>query len=550
MAITETRPPTESTAESAEPERFIGLPDHEQSGLVGFLGTGDHVSLGRAYIVVSLLLGVLALADAALYTADRAKTHPSFTQHLFQVFTSSRITLVFVVAIPLLVGLATCITPLQVGANTVAFPRAAAMAFWGWLVGSGLVVAAYAIDGGPAGGRAKAVDLSYAGLALVLASLLVATVCIMTTVIALRPPGLWLDRVPMFSWSMVVAGTVWLLTLPVLLANILLVYVDHHYGRPSSFGIGFNQWPQISWAFTQPQIYAIVIPALGIVNDVVATLSGARQKHRSAMMATIGAFGILTFGAYAQPAYYPNVYNEALFITMSILVILPLLAAFGGWAATLRAGRPMLKSPLLFVLGAALVTLVATLAGSLFTIEKLRLHDASGFAKDGIVTLPFADGHFLLVVSAATLAALGGVVFWCPKVFGRLANDGLAKLAALVGVVGGLVAGLPMLVYGFALKSSSLLNSAHFLNGTSALGTVLVAAAVVLVAVAVLMGERSPDDDAWGVGQTLEWSVASPPPAGGFGQLERVVSAEPLLDRAEAAADVSPSGSTDVVGAS
>ncbi len=263
----------------------------------------------------------------------------------------------------------------------------------------------------------------------------------------------------------------------------------------------------------------------------MATLSGARQKHRSAMMATIGAFGILCFGAYAQPAYYPNVYNEALFIAMSVLVILPMLAALGGWAATLRAGRPMLKSPLLFVLGAAFVTLLATLAGGLFTIRPLRLHDTAALAKHGVATIPFADGHFLLVASAATLAALGGVLYWCPKVFGRLANDGLAKLAALVGVVGGLVAGLPLLVYGFALKSSSLFDSARFLNGTSALGTALVAVAVVLVVVAVLMGRRGVDDDAWGVGQTLEWSVPSPPLPGGFGPLERVVSAEPLLDR-------------------
>jgi cytochrome c oxidase subunit I len=533
MAITETRPPTESTADEAEPERFIGLPDHEQSGPVGFLGTGDHLSLGRAWIVLSLLLGILAFADAALFTADSTKTHPSFAQHLFQVYTSSRVTLVFLVAMPLLIGLATCITPLQVGANTVAFPRAAALAFWGWLVGSGLLVAAYAIDGGPAGGRAKAVDLSFAALAMVVASLIVASICIVTTVIALRAPGLWLDRVPMFSWSMVVAGTVWLLALPVLLANIVLVYVDHHYGRPSSFGIGFNQWPQISWAFAQPQIYAVAIPVLGLANDVVATLSGARQKHRSAMMATIGAFGILAFGAWAQPAFYPDVYNEALFISMSVLIILPVLVAFGGWAITLRGGRPMLKSPLLFVLGAALVALLATLAGALFSIKDLRLDDASGWAKHGVTTLPFADGHFLLVVSAVTLAGLGGVLYWCPKIFGRLANDGLAKLAALVGVVGGLVAGLPLLVYGFALKSSSLLDSAHFLNGTSSLGTLLVAVSVVLVVAAVLMGRRGVDDDAWGVGQTFEWSVASPPVPGGFGQLERVDSAEPLLDRNE-----------------
>ncbi len=531
MAITETRPPNESLAAEAEPVRFIGLPEHEQSGLAGFIGTGDHTSLGRAYILLSLLFGVLAFGDETFFAADSTRSHPWGVQHLFQVYTSSRVALVFLFAVPLMLGLATYLVPLQIGANTVAFPRAAAMAFWGWLIGSLLVVAAYAVDGGPVGGRAKAVDLSYAGLALVLAALVVAAVCVLTTVIALRPPGMWLDRVPMFSWSMVVAGTVWVLTLPVLLANILLIYVDHHYGRPSLFGVGFNQWPQLSWAFMQPQIYVIAIPALGIANDVIATFTRVRQQHRSALMATIGAFGILSFGAYAQPAFYSDVYNEALFIAMSVLIIVPALVLLGGWMATLRAGRPLLDSPLLFVLGAALVAVVATIAGGVFTIRAFKLHD-SGWARLAAVP-PFVDGHFLLVVTVVVLAGLGGVVYWSPKVFGRKANEGLAKLAALVGVVGGLVAGLPLLVYGFALKSSGLAKSAHFLYGTSALGSLLLLVALVLVLVAVLMGRRQADDDAWGVGQTLEWTVASPPSPGQFGQLETVVSAEPVLDRTD-----------------
>jgi heme/copper-type cytochrome/quinol oxidase subunit 1 len=534
MAITETRPPTESPVDEAEPDRFVGLPEHDQRGLAGFMGTGDHRTLGRAYLIVALVLGVVAFLDAAVYTADRTKTHPSFAQHLFQVYTSSRITLVFVVAIPLVIGLATCVVPLQVGANTVAFPRAAALAFWGWLLGSGLLVAAYAIDGGAHGGRPKAVDLSYAGLALLIVSLMVASVCIVTTVISLRTTGMWLDRVPMFSWSMVVAASVWLLTLPALLANIVLVYIDHHYGRPSSFGVGFNQWPQISWAFTQPQIYALFIPVLGIGNDVVATLSGARQSHRSTMMAIVGAFGILCFGAYAQPSYYPDLYNEALFVAMSVLIILPVLGVLGGWAMTLRSGKPLLKSPLLFILGATLIALLATVAGAVLPVKQLHLHDTTGWARFALPAPPYFDGHFLLVVSAATLGLLGGVLYWAPKVFGRLANDGLAKLAALVGVVGGLVAGIPLLVYGFGLKASSIIDSAHFLNGTSSLGTVLVAAAVVLVIVALLVGRRDVDDDAWGQGQTLEWTVPSPAPAGGFGPLEPIRSAEPVLDRAEA----------------
>ena len=534
MAITETRPTTESAPVEAEPERFIGLPEREHHGLAAFVGTGDHRSLGRAYVGLALVFGVAALVDQTVFAAHQAH-HFLPTAHVFQVYTSSRVGGVLLFAIPLFLGLATYLCPLQVGANTVAFPRAAAAAFWGWLLGSGVVVAAYAIDGGPLGGRAKAVDLFYVGLALVIVSLVVASICVLTTVIALRTPGLWLDRIPMFSWSMVVAGTMWVLTLPVLLANIVLIYVDHHYGPPGHpvlFGLSSVQWPQLSWSFSQPQIYAAAIPALGIVNDVVATLSGRRQRHRGVLMAAIGAFGVLSFGAFAQPTYYPDVYNEALFIALSVLIVLPVLALVGGWAMTLRAGSPLLKSPMLFATGAGLLALLATVAGAVYTIEALRLHDA-GWTKGGY-SPPYADGQFLLVMAVVLLAGLAGLAYWAPKLFGRFANDALAKLAALVGVVGGLVAAIPLIVYGFALKATGLAKSAHFLYGTSAVGSALLAVSLVLVVVALLIGSKGADDDAWGMGQSLEWATTSPPQPGSFGVLERIVSPEPLLDRADA----------------
>lgn len=532
MAITETRPPTEPVADEAEPEpeRFVGLPEPELGGLAGFIGTGDHRSLGRAYIVLSLVFGVAALVADTVFTAHQAH-HFLPLAHVFQVYTSSRTGAVLLFGIPLFIGLATAIVPLQVGANTVAFPRAAAAAFWGWLLGSGLLIAAYAIDGGPGGSRFKAVDLSFVGLALVLVSLTLASVCVLTTVVSLRTPGLWLDRVPMFSWSMLVACSLWLLTLPVVLADVVLIYIDHHYGKPSLFGIGTNQWPQLAWAFGQPQIYAIVIPVLGVASDAVATLSGARQPSRRAMMASIGVFGILSFGAFAQPSFYPDVQNEALFIVLAFLIIFPALIVLGGWGASLRAGHPRLASPLLFSLGAGLLAVVATVAGALYGIKALDLH-AAGWNATGFPP-PYADGHFLLVVSIVVVGASGGLVYWSSKVFGRTANEGLAKLAALVGVVGGLVAGLPLLVYGFALKATGLAKSAHFLYGTSAVGSALLVVAVLVVVGALVTGRRGADDDAWGLGQTFEWATASPPEPGGFGVLEPVVSAEPLLDRAE-----------------
>ena len=141
--------------------------------------------------MLGTLFGVGALTLDLLFHAEQAASFLP-KDSIDQLFTLGRVGGVFLFAIPLLIGLATYVTPLQVGANTVAFPRAAAAAFWGWLVGSGMLIAAYAINGGPDGGGFKAVDLFYVAFALVIVSLLTTSICVITTVIALRTPGLWL----------------------------------------------------------------------------------------------------------------------------------------------------------------------------------------------------------------------------------------------------------------------------------------------------------------------------------------------------------------------
>jgi heme/copper-type cytochrome/quinol oxidase subunit 1 len=406
------------------------------------------------------------------------------------------------------------------------------MAFWGWLLGSVMVLAGYAINGGPGGGRPKAVDLSFMGLAFVIAAICVASICVLTTIIAMRTAGLWMSRLPLFSWSMVVAGSLWLFTLPVLLGNVLLVYIDHHYG--SGTVLGSSEWVQLSWLFCQPAMFVVAIPALGAISDVLATLSGNRLPLRGVMMFAIGAFGVLSFGAWAQMAFAPDIMNEALYTAMGVLIVLPVLFLVGAWATTLRAGKPLLKSPLLFALGAALLALLSAFGGAVYVIKQAELHNKAWF-DNSLAAPPFATGELLLVVGVAVLAALGALVYWSPKIFGRFANDGVAKLAALVALVGALLAGLPLMVYGFALKVSSLKDADSFLNGLSAVGAGVLGLAVLLVVVALVMGsgDESPADDAWGVGQSLEWATASPPVPGNFGQLGRVSSAEPLLDIAE-----------------
>jgi cytochrome c oxidase subunit I+III len=207
------------------------------------------------------------------------------------------------------------------------------MAFWAWLLSGGVLIASYFIDGGPTGSDPNGVALWYIGLGGVIVGLLLATITILTTLWAGRPVGLHIDRLPMFSWSMLVAGSVWLVSLPVLLAVLLLQYLGIRYGS-------FEQVPLAGWATQAPQVFAYALPALGFLLDAAAVASGRRLANRGLLLGAIGAAGVLSFGAWLVAATNePAIYQDALYVGAAFALLLPMLAIGGGVAATLRRGR-------------------------------------------------------------------------------------------------------------------------------------------------------------------------------------------------------------------
>lgn len=518
MALTDTRPESGTTGTTS--------PGTELTSPVNLLGTGDHKAIGIVYVILALVFGVAGwiatalwgahqLGDKNFLSADAATT----------LYSGGHVGLVLMVIVPLFLGLATYVVPLQVGANTVAFPRAASAALWTWVLSGGVFIVANAIDGGIGGGREKAADLGLLALLGLILAIVIATVCVITTAIALRTPGMSLDRAPFFTWATIVGGSVWLLTLPVLAANVALIYVDHRYGRPSDYGVPGSQWAQISWLIGQPQIYAFVIPGLGIISDIVATLAGVRQANRGLIYVGIGGFAILSVGAWAQPYFYAQVQDEAVYAAMALLIVLPLLLLFAAWITTLRSGKPGANSPLALALASGLLLLLAVIAGALYVITPLRLRE----------TEVYSAGQYALVVAAVLAAAIAGIMYWAPKMTGRLAADGIGKINVLVMLGGGALAGLPLILLGFAAKFDGLTDAADALYGLSAAGAALLALGVLLALVALITTGHgaSVEGDAWGTGQTLEWSCPSPPPPGNFGELAVVRSPEPLLDAAE-----------------
>ncbi|MEO7573986.1 MAG: cbb3-type cytochrome c oxidase subunit I [Acidimicrobiales bacterium] len=541
MTLTEDAPA--AAPASSEPPK---APAPATAGLASILGSGDHKVVGRLWLVASLVHLVLAGAAAlwvAVLRVDSERLASDAPDFFAQASTYRSIAGTFLFLLPLTIGIATLIVPLQVGAATVAFPRAAAAAAWTYLLGGGLVIGAYAIDGGPYGNDTDGVRLFIVAFLLVVIALTVAWICIATTVISLRTAGMSLKRTPLFAWSSLVAATVWVLTLPVLGAMVLIAYIDIRYGGAAGFisGSGASTlYNRISWTFTQPTVYAFAIPVLGYLGSVVPVFSGTRHQLHRVAMGLIGAFAVLSAGAWTVPSFGPDPFPwlyELPWVAVSIAILLPLLGLFGLWALTLRQGRPRLASPLLFGASAGLMLLVGVAAGALQAIEPIEtLTDGGGAPLYGTsVTASVAS----YVVLAAAIAALGSVVLWAPKIIGRQLQEVGARLVAVLLLAGTVLWSFPDLVSGLlgqpgvpgvpALDNQSAIDA---LNAASAVGGVVLALAVAAFVGLLIRATRStelPGDDPWS-GHTLEWATSSPPPLGNFASLPAITSEAPLYD--------------------
>ncbi|MFN8017529.1 MAG: cbb3-type cytochrome c oxidase subunit I [Acidimicrobiales bacterium] len=537
MAVTDTPPETveAAAAEASEPRPLT-------TGLAAVIGSGDHKVIGRMYIVASLILGALVLglgAGVAFESTTPATLELFPSDFAYSLFTLARLGGLFLVAFPLVIGISLVVVPLQVGARSVAFPRAAAASFWGWLLGSILLLVAYGTHGGPGGTGAKAIDLWTAAMMLIVLSLLLAAISLATTVLALRTNGMTLARVPLFAWSVMVAAVMWLLTLPVLFGHLVLMYVDHRRAGSILIGGSSQIFPAMGWLLRNPQVYVVAIPVLGFIADVAINLSGSRIHSRSAARVGITLFGVLSFGAFMV---FPTqkVLDSPIVVVPAILAVVPLLAV----AATVAdAGRRAARfnAPVAYAGVAFLVLLLGVVAGAIGSIPGVL--DAP---KDATTSANiFFIGVGNAVLFAAVIAALGGATWWATKVGGRPAGDAVGIVAALVLLAGAVVATIPDMVSGITGSGAELIGDyrggVEVFNWATLGGFGIFAVGLVLAVFSLARSMSAPEEgeeddspaDPWG-GQTLEWLTASPPPLENFdGELAVVRSAEPLIDLQE-----------------
>ncbi len=524
---------TVTEAPSDAPAQTAGAPRPAPRGLTAVLGTGEHKTLGRIWIGAATLFLVATAVIGALVGFERI-TLDEFevlgSGDVAQFVSLHQLGLALLVVVPLFLGLATAVLPLQVGAATIAFPRAAAAALWTWLGGAVLLCLAYALDGGPGGGDVDAVALWLLALGLVVVGILLASVCVVTTVLALRTPQMTLAQVPPFGWAMVVTGVIWILSLPVLVAGLVLAYLDLRYGQ-LLFGTQAELYPRLGWVLAQPQVYALAIPVLGVVAEIVPPSTGVVQRGRSVVWGSIVVFGILAFGAWAQPFYRPELVEELLYVGVAVAIVLPTLALAGAAADCAARGKVSLAAPSILADLALLLLLGAVVAGAAGVVPAFDL-----------VGTTWAEGQFTLVVAAAVVGALAGLTWWAPKLWGRRLPAVGSLGGGLLLTLGAVVVAVPLGINGaldlpaswYAGAITDVRDGVEALNVVAAVGAVVfgLGALLVLLGAVMLLAGKGTDDDAddpWG-GQTLEWSAPSPPPVGNFaGPVPEVTSATPLL---------------------
>ncbi|MEY4176095.1 MAG: hypothetical protein RI900_3260 [Actinomycetota bacterium] len=509
----------------------------------------DHKKIGRLYVGLSSLALVGAVVVAALLAFERADSASDLlpVESVTQLFSMYRFGLTFLVALPLLVGIGLIVVPLQVGARSNAFPRVAAAGFWSWAIGAVLAVIAIAANGGPNGGNRRFVDLFTLSFGLVALGIVATALSLAATVLTARAPGMNMRRIPWFSWSVLVSSLALLVVLPIVIGDLLYVFLAHRYPSTSelSGNRALGRW--VGFGVTQPTTLVFALPVLGFFADVVATATNTRLRPRGVLLGTIGLVGTAMFAAAVQaPVVIRSAFSGLTagqklsdLVPFALVHVLPLLGVLLSVALVAGALRtkPTVGAPLVFALFGALLMLLGAAAGALNHIG-----DA------GLVGTTFEEGAWLAVVYGAVLAALGATAHWMPKWTGRTMPMKATLPLALLGFLGAVLASVPMMIAGFADQpgevfpavEAGLPGPTNFsYSGPSGLWNSLSGVGHVLVLLAVLAflalelrssvkGERS-GDDPWN-GHTLEWGTTSPAQEHNFVDIHVVKSAEPLLD--------------------
>ncbi|MHB1844292.1 MAG: cytochrome c oxidase subunit I [Deltaproteobacteria bacterium] len=516
-----------------------------------WVGTLDHKRLGLMYLVASALFFVIGGLEALALRLQLAL--PGLTilspETFNQLFTMHGTTMIFLVIMPALVGFGVYLVPLMIGARDMAFPRINSLTFWLFVFGGLLLYFSFIAGGAPAAGwfsyaplsektfsSGSGLDYWTLGLFALGAGSVMGAINFVVTIVTLRAPGLEITRLPLFVWMTLVTSVLILLALPLLNAGLVLLFFDRQLGsaffNPQSGGSALL-WQHVFWSFGHPEVYIMVLPAFGIISEVIPVFSGKPIYGYELVAGSTVAIAFLSLTVWAHHMFAVGLGHAAdlVFAGGSMLIAVPTGVKIFNWMATLWRGRIRLTTSMLFAVAFLGEFTIGGLSGVTLAVVPIDWQVTDTY---------YLVAHFHYVLFGGTAFALfAGVYYWFPKWSGRRLSERLGRWHFWGVVVGfnltffvqhllGLL-GMPRRVFTYPDRPWWTA-----LNLLSTVGGFILAAAIGLFLWNVLRSLRHGEpagDNPWG-GWTLEWATSSPPPPENFEELPPIHGRRPLWDLA------------------
>jgi cytochrome c oxidase subunit I+III len=518
-------------------------------GLWGWLTSVDHKSIAKRYLVTAFIFLILGGLEAATMRAQLARPESSVLgpDAYNQFFTMHGLTMMFLFAVPVMEAAGLYLVPLMIGSRNVAFPRLNAYGYWVYLAGGLFLYISFFLNTGPDVGwfgyvplagpefsPGKRADVYAQSITFTEIAALVGAIELIVTIFKQRAPGMTLNRMPLFVWAMLVQAFMVLFAMPWVATATQFLAMDRlvatHFFNPAEGGDALL-WQHLFWFFGHPEVYIILVPALGFVSMIVATFTRRQVYGYPAMVLSVVSIGFISFGLWVHHMFATGLpqMGQSFFTAASMMIAIPSGVQIFCWIATIWAGRPRFTVAFWFVLGFVVLFVIGGVTGVMVASVAFdqQVHDSY-----------FVVAHFhYVLVGGSVFPLLGALYYWFPKITGRLLSERLGRWSFWLLFIGVNLAFFPMHqlgLEGMPRRVYTYLPGTGWgdLNLLSTVGAVIVALGMLLTLINGVWSLRRgalAGDNPWD-GDTLEWATTSPPPHYNFAYIPVVEGRAPLWE--------------------